>query len=71
MNVPDGLVDNFSAVFIQEGIGSVTVQATGTATLLYPSTTLQNVIKGQNYWAMIEKKITTDNYFLLGSLKVL
>ena len=71
INVPDGLVDNFSAVFIQEGIGSVTVQATGTATLLYPSTTLQNVIKGQNYWAMIEKKITTDNYFLLGSLKVL
>ena len=71
INVPDGLIDNFSTVFIQEGIGSVTIQATGTAILLYPSTTLQNIVKGQYYWAMIEKKITTDNYFLLGSLKVL
>ena len=68
VNVPDGLVDNFSAVFIQEGIGSVTVQAAGTATLLYPSTTLQNIVKGQYYWAMIEKKLTTDTYYLLGSL---
>ena len=68
MNVPDGLVDNFSTVFIQEGIGSVTVQATGTAILSYPSTTLQNIVKGQYYWAMIEKKLTTDTYYLLGSL---
>ena len=68
INVPDALVDNFSAVFIQEGIGSVTVQAAGTATLLYPSTTLQNIVKGQYYWAMIEKKLTTDTYYLLGSL---
>ena len=68
VNVPDGLVDNFSTVFIQEGIGSVTVQATGTATLSYPSTTLQNIVKGQYYWAMIEKKLTTDTYYLLGSL---
>ena len=68
VNVPDGLVDNFSTVFIQEGIGSVTVQATGTAILSYPSTTLQNIIKGQYYWAMIEKKLTTDTYYLLGSL---
>ena len=70
INVPDGLVDNFSTVFIQEGTGTVTIQQSGTGTLLYPSTTLQNIIKGQNYWAMIEKKTTTDNYFLLGSLKV-
>ena len=68
INVPDALVDNFSTVFIQEGIGSVTVQAAGTATLLYPSTTLQNIVKGQYYWAMIEKKLTTDTYYLLGSL---
>ena len=68
--VPNGLVDNFSCVFVQEGSGEVTIQSSGTATVLKPAT-LQNVIKGQNYWAMIEKKITTDNYFLLGSLKVL
>ena len=68
INVPDGLIDNFSAVFIQEGTGSVTIQQSGTATLLYPSTTLQNIIKGQHYWAMVEKKLTTNTYYLLGSL---
>lgn len=68
INVPDSLVANFSCVFIQEGTGVVTVQASGTATLLYPSTALQNKIRGENYWAMVEKKTTTDNYFLLGSL---
>ena len=68
INVPDGLVDNFSCVFIQEGTGSVKIQQSGTATLLYPSTTLQNKIKGQYYWAMVEKKLTTNTYYLLGSL---
>jgi hypothetical protein len=69
INVPDGLVANFSCVFIQEGTGNVTIPQSGTATLLYPSTTLQNVIKGQYYWAMVEKKLSTNTYYLLGSLK--
>ena len=68
INVPDGLVNNFSTVFIQEGTGTVTIQQSGTATLLYPSTTLQNIIKGQYYWAMIEKELATNTYYLLGSL---
>lgn len=68
INVPDGLIDNFSVVFIQEGTGTVTIQQSGTATLLYPSTTLQNIIKGQYYWAMVEKKLATNTYYLLGSL---
>ena len=68
INVPDGLIDNFSTVFIQEGTGTVTIQQSGTATLLYPSTTLQNIIKGQYYWAMVEKKLATNTYYLLGSL---
>ena len=67
VNVPNGIVSNFSCVFIQEGTGEVTLQASGSATVLYPPT-FQNKIKGQNFWAMIEKKQTTDNYFLLGSL---
>jgi len=70
INVPNGLVDNFSCVFIQEGSGEVTIQSSGTATVLKPAI-LQNIIKGQNYWAMIEKKLTTDTYFLLGSLKII
>lgn len=68
INVPDGLVANFTAVFIQKGSGSVTIQQSGTATLLYPSTTLQNIIKGENYWAMVEKELATNTYYLLGSL---
>ena len=68
INVPNGLVANFSCVFIQEGSGVVIIQQSGTATLLYPSTTLQNKIRGQYYWAMVEKKTTTDTYYLLGSL---
>lgn len=68
INVPDGLMDNFSTVFIQEGTGTVTIQQSGKATLLYPSTTLQNIIKGQYYWGMVEKKLATNTYYLLGSL---
>jgi hypothetical protein len=69
INVPNGLVNNFTAAFIQKGTGDVTIQQSGSATLLYPSTTLQNIIKGQYYWAMVEKEIATNNYYLMGSLK--
>ena len=68
INVPDGLIVNFTCVFIQKGSGSVTIQQSGTATLLYPNTSLQNIIKGENYWAMVEKELSTDTYYLLGSL---
>lgn len=69
--VPDGLVDNFSCIFIQKGTSNVTIEAMGGATLYYPSTTLQNQIKGQFFWAMIEKEIDQDDYYLLGSLKAI
>jgi hypothetical protein len=68
INVPDGLVNNFSAVFIQKGTGTVTIQASGTAMLNYPSSVLQNIIKGQYFWAMVEKELTINTYYLLGSL---
>lgn len=71
VNVPNGLTNNFSCVFIQKGTGEVTIQSSGTATLLYPSTTLDNIIKGQYYWAIVEKEIATDVYYLMGSLKTL
>jgi hypothetical protein len=57
-------------VFIQKGTGEVTIQSSGTATLLYP-TDLENKIKYQYYWAMVEKEMATDVYYLMGSLKVL
>ena len=68
INVPDGLIDNFCCAFYQEGEGEVTIQCSGTSTLNYPFTTLDNKIKGQNYWAMIEKKMNEDVYFLSGNL---
>ena len=68
INVPDGLISNFCCAFYQEGEGEVTIQCSGTSTLNYPFTTLDNKIKGQNYWAMIEKKMNEDVYFLSGNL---
>ena len=68
INIPDNLNDNFCCTFIQKGTGEVAVITTGTSSLSYPST-LQNVIKGQNYWALIEKELNLNNYFLIGSLK--
>lgn len=68
INVPNSLVPNFSCVFIQEGSGEVTIQSTGTATVIQPIA-LENKIKGQNYWAMLEKKLSTNTYYLMGSLK--
>ena len=68
LNIPDDLVDNFCCTLIQKGTGEVAVVTTGTSSLSYPST-LQNVIKGQNYWALIEKELNLNNYFLIGSLK--
>lgn len=68
INVPDGLVANFCCTLIQKGTGEVAVITTGTSSLSYPST-LQNIIKGQNYWALIEKELNLNNYFLIGSLK--
>jgi hypothetical protein len=69
INVPDTLTDNFTCAFIQEGIGDVTINATGVVNLLYPNTVLQNKIKGQNFSCMIERKLSTNNYHLIGNLK--
>jgi hypothetical protein len=69
INVPDGLISNFCCSFFQKGSGNVTVQASGTATLRFPSTLLQNIIKGQYYAAMVEKEIATNEYYLAGGLK--
>lgn len=70
INIPDGLVSNFSCCFIQRGTGEVTIQTSGVATLKYPST-LENKIKGENFWALVEKRLTNEDYYLIGSLKVL
>jgi hypothetical protein len=70
INIPDGLISNFTCVFIQKGVGEVTIQQSGTATLLKPAD-LQNKIKAQNNWAMVEKELNTNTYYLIGRLKPL
>ena len=67
INIPDGLNPNFCVSFIQEGNGEVAFLITGTGTL---STAIGNKIKGQYYWALLEKKINTSEFYLIGSLKV-
>ena len=67
INIPDGLNNNFCTSFIQEGTGDVTFTISGTSTL---STAVGNKIKGQFYWALLEKKISTSGFYLMGSLKV-
>jgi len=70
INVPDSLVDNFSCALIQKGTGTIDIVATGTATVNEPSG-LDPQIKGQYHWALIEKELTTDVYYLGGSLKAI
>lgn len=66
INVPASLPSNFSVAFIQKGTGDVTFNPV--------SVTLNSAvgfkIKGQNYWALIEKELGTNTYYLIGSTKV-
>lgn len=67
--VQDALPANFSCSFIQTEEGEVVFEPTGTANVIHPIA-LQNKIKGKDYWAMIEKKQNTTDYYLVGSLKI-
>ena len=67
INVPNTLVDNFSAAFVQKGTGDVTVTPTGTSII---NSALGYKIKGQYYWALLEKELTTVTYYLIGNTKL-
>lgn len=64
ITVPTGLVANFEAGFIQEGTGTVTFLASGTT--INTATGLK--IKGQRYQAFIEKKLSSETFYLLGNV---
>jgi hypothetical protein len=67
ITVPTGLVANFNAGFVQEGSGLVTfVQGSGTT--LHSATGLK--LKGQKYQAFIEKKQSSETFYLLGNVIV-
>lgn len=64
--VPTGLTANFEAGFIQEGTGTVTFSASGTTI----NTPTGFRIKGQRYQAFIEKKLSSETFYLLGNVIV-
>jgi len=67
INVPNTLPSNFSVAFIQKGTGDVTITPTGTSVI---NTAVGYKIKGQYYWALIEKELATVTHYLIGSTKL-
>ena len=67
VNIPTGLVDNFSCLFVQQGTGTVTFVPNISNNLLFPPA-FTEVIKGQYYWAVLEKDQATNDFYLMGSL---
>lgn len=63
--VPDGLMENFCAGFIQQGRKNVTFSASGTGDIRTPT---GYKIKGLNYNAYIEQIGTTNSFHLIGAL---
>ena len=66
ITVPTGLSTKFAVGFIQQGTGDVTFVASGT-TINSPLDYLK--IKGENYWAYLEKVGSTGVFQLAGELK--
>jgi len=64
VTVPTGLMEAFNVAFIQLGTGEVTFVGSG-VTINSP---LSLKIKGQNYWAYLEKVEDSTVYQLLGAL---
>ena len=64
ITVPTGLVANFEVGVIQEGTGVVTFSAAGTT--INTATGLK--IKGQKYQAFLEKKLSSETFYLLGNV---
>lgn len=68
INIPVGLMDSISVGFIQQGSGDVTIAGVGT-TIRTPIVGAYR-IKGMNYNAYVEQIGTSNNYHLLGNIKV-
>jgi hypothetical protein len=64
ITVPAGLSIGFEVGFVQEGTGLVTFVASGTT--INTATGLK--IKGQNYQAFLEKKLSSETFYLLGNV---
>ena len=67
INVPGTLPSNFSVAFVQKGTGDVTITPTGTSVI---NSALGYKIKGQYYWALLEKELNTVTYYLIGNTKL-
>jgi hypothetical protein len=67
VTIPDGLQDSLSIGFIQEGTGDVTFVTSGVSVL---NTVVGFKIAGQNDNVLLEKKLATSAYYLLGNTKL-
>lgn len=66
ITIPAGLTDKFAIGFIQQGTGDVTFVESGT-TINSPLDYLK--IKGENYWAYLEKVGSSEVFQLAGEIK--
>ena len=66
VTVPTGLTEKFAVGFIQQGTGNVTFAESGT-TINSPLDYLK--IKGENFWAYLEKVGSSEVFQLAGELK--
>lgn len=66
VTVPTGLTEKFAVGFIQQGTGNVTFATSGT-TINSPLDYLK--IKGENFWAYLEKVGSSEVFQLAGELK--
>ena len=66
VTVPTGLTEKFAVGFIQQGTGDVTFVESGT-TINSPLDYLK--IKGENFWAYLEKVGATEVFQLAGEIK--
>lgn len=67
ITIPDGLKDSLSIGFIQEGTGDVVFVTSGVSVL---NTVVGFKIAGQNDNVLLEKKLATSTYYLLGNTKL-
>ncbi len=68
INIPVSLMDSISVGFIQQGSGDVTISGVGT--IIRTPIVGAYKIKGMNYNAYIEQIGVSNNFHLLGNIKV-
>jgi hypothetical protein len=70
ITVTNSIPNNFACVFIQKGTGDVQFSPLDINQNIKIPAGLTDMCKGQNHWVLLERELTTNNYYLGGSLKI-